>query len=526
MPNDSDQPNAPGEAKAGGETKSKSLTQDLLASIVVVLVALPLCMGIAIASGVPPAAGLVTGIVGGLIVGLVQGGPLLVSGPAAGLAVIIWDLVQSRGIEALGPIVLLGGAIQLVAGLAGGGRWFRAVPPSVIHGMLAGIGVLIFAGQFHVMVDDKPKASGLQNLLSIPAAVIKGFTPDATLPHEEAALIGLVTIVTIVLWTRFAPKALKALPGPLVGVVVATIAANVFRLPIAHVEVPNDLRSAFGGFGQNRMRLLLDTSLWAPALALAVIASAETLLAATAVDRMHTGPRTDYDRELGAQGVGNMICGLLGALPMTGVIVRSSTNVLAGAKTRRSAIFHGAWMLLLVAALPALLRLIPISALAAVLVFTGYKLVNPQFVRQLHRYGKSEVAIYLLTVVGIVATDLLKGVLAGLAIAVAKILYHLSRLDLSVDDDPDRRVTILRLRGSATFLRLPDIAEALERIPSDRELHIRFDGLDYLDYATIETLRASEEQHRAKGGSVIIDWGSLEAHYQAKGRPVARAAGE
>ncbi|HEU4539229.1 MAG TPA: SulP family inorganic anion transporter [Polyangiaceae bacterium] len=512
-------------AGASGAGGAGGWSHDLLASVVVFLVALPLCMGIAIASGVPPAAGLFTGIVGGLVVGVLQGGPLLVSGPAAGLAVIIYDLVQRFGLGALGPLVLAGGAIQLVAGVARGGRWFRAVPPSVIHGMLAGIGVLIFAGQFHVMVDDKPKATGLLNLVSIPAAIVKGFTPDASLPHEEAAIIGLLTIATVVLWARFAPKALKALPGPLLGVIVGTTVANVFRMPIAHVNVPDGLLSTAGEGGFGRFSLLLDGSIWPSALALAVIASAETLLAATAVDRMHQGPRTNYDRELRAQGIGNMLCGLLGGLPMTGVIVRSSANVLAGARSRRSSILHGAWMLLFVALAPFALRLIPVSALAAVLVFTGYKLVNPGVVRELRRYGKSEVAIYVITVVGIVSTDLLKGVLFGLAIAVGKILYHLSRLTISVDDDPNGRVTVLRLQGSATFLRLPDIAEALERIPPGRELHVRFENLDYLDYATIETLKASEEQHRAKGGRVVIDWEALEAQYRLRGRPQPSATG-
>lgn len=512
-------------AGANGAGAAGGWPRDLLASVVVFLVALPLCMGIAIASGVPPAAGLFTGIVGGLVVGFLQGGPLLVSGPAAGLAVIIYDLVQRFGVGALGPLVLAGGAVQLVAGVARGGRWFRAVPPSVIHGMLAGIGVLIFAGQFHVMVDDKPKGTGLLNLVSIPGAIVKGFTPDASLPHEEAAIIGLLTIVIVALWARFAPKRLKALPGPLLGVVVATVVANVFRMPIAHVVVPDGLLSSASDIGFDRFRLLLDASIWPSALALAVIASAETLLAATAVDRMHQGPRTNYDRELRAQGIGNMICGLLGALPMTGVIVRSSANVLAGATSRRSTILHGAWLVMFVSLAPVVLRLIPVSALAAVLVFTGYKLVNPGAVRELRRYGKSEVAIYVITVVGIVTTDLLKGVLFGLAIAVGKILYHLSRLTISVDDDPDSRITVLRLQGSATFLRLPDIAEALERIPPGRELHVRFESLDYLDYATIETLKASEEQHRAKGGRVVIDWEALETQYRLRGRPQPGGAG-
>ena len=190
---------------------------DALASVVVFLVALPLCMGIAIASGVPPAAGLVTGIVGGLIVGFFSGAPLQVSGPAAGLSVIVWQLVQTHGVGALGWIVLVAGAVQLVAGLARLGQWFRAVSPAVIHAMLAGIGVLIFASQFHVMVDDAPRGSGLENLLAIPEAVYKGFVPADGSLHFQAAMIGLLTLAVMIGWRPLVPRALRVVPAPLVA---------------------------------------------------------------------------------------------------------------------------------------------------------------------------------------------------------------------------------------------------------------------------------------------------------------------
>ena len=500
------------------KTGVRAFSQDLLASVVVFLVALPLCMGVAIASGAPPAAGLITGIIGGLVVGVLQGAPLQVSGPAAGLAVIVWELIQRHGFPVLGVIVLAAGVIQAVAAVLGGGRWFRAVPPSVIYGMLAGIGVLIFASQFHVMVDDSPKGSGLMNLISVPLAVWKGVMPDGGLPHQEAALTGLTTIVILVLWTQV-PTRWRVVPGPLVGVVVATAVAYLFRFPIAYVSVPSRLVSSVALPTSDTLKVLLDPSIWGAALALAFVASAETLLCATAVDRMHSGPRTNYNRELFAQGIGNSLCGLVGALPMTGVIVRSSANVQAGARSRLSAILHGGWILALVVVLPEVLRLVPVASLAAILVYTGYKLVNPAMVKQLHKYGWSEVAIYGVTVVAIVSTDLLKGVLIGFGLAVGKLLYRMSRLEIALEDDAVGRRSVLHLRGSATFFRLADIGDALDRVGPNRELHIRFDDLDYLDHATLELLATWEKQHRTKGGSVIVDWDALEQRYRAPMQP-------
>ena len=379
------------------------MRSDFLASLVVFLVALPLCMGVAIASGLPPAAGLITGVIGGLIVGFLQGSPLQVSGPAAGLSVIVFEIVQEHGVATLGVVVLLAGLIQLVAGLLKGGRWFRAVPPSVIHGMLGGIGLLIFSSQFHVMIDDKPRANGLQNLLSIPEAIAKAVVPSADHAHGEAALIGVITIIAVVAWQRFAPKKLKAIPSALVGVLLASVIAKLAGFPIGFVQVPDSLIGEAKLPDASFFSLLTKPIIWAEALGVAVVASAETLLCSSAVDRMHEGPRTNYNRELCAQGIGNALCGLVGGLPMTGVIVRSTANVEAGAKTRRSAILHGAWILLLVAVFPGLLRLIPVSSLAAVLVYTGYKLVNPVRILELKRYGLGELFTFLLTLGAIVA---------------------------------------------------------------------------------------------------------------------------
>jgi len=633
---------------------------DFLASVVVFLVALPLCMGIAIASGVPVAAGLITGIVGGLVVGWIAGAPLQVSGPAAGLTVIIFDLVQKHGLEVLGIAVLVGGALQLLAGLLRYGRWFRAVSPAVIHGMLAGIGVLILSSQFHVMVDDAPKGSGIQNLVSIPKAIQKGLpmpelgtveertsrrdllqqfgalheeqvqlremaaeqipsTPNApehdhaahhskpSFPfpeksqlvplalwqkelsnrfvvlseqlesqgvsqtvrdpaklkevttqlleqnrtalgdleqgrmenvrasqaeveqglgavlgelknHDWAAKVGLLTILVLIGWKTFVPAQLKLVPAPLIAVVVATAVAAILKLPVLYVEVPDNLWSEIHLPSLTVLQSIPLGVVIQAGLVLAVVASAETLLCATAVDQMQSETRTNYDRELAAQGVGNMICGMLGALPMTGVIVRSSANVEAGGKTRLSTILHGLWLLVFVSLLAFVLRMIPTAALAAMLVYIGYKLINIQAIRDLKKYGWGEVAIYAATVATIVCTDLLTGVITGICLSAAKLLYTFSHLVVDLEVDEASRKAVLRLDGTATFVRLPVLAEELEQVPGDVELHVDFEHLSYIDHACLDLLMNWAKQHEGTGGTLVIDWESLHANFSQNQR--------
>lgn len=507
----------------------RTVARDLLASLVVFLVALPLCMGIAIASGAPPAAGIITGIIGGLVVGFIGGAPLQVSGPAAGLAVIVWDLVQTHGLPALGVIVLLAGVFQMIAGAAKLGRWFQAVPPSVIYGMLAGIGVLIFASQFHVMVDDKPKGSGIANILSIPAAIWKGVIPHADTPHDDAAILGASTIIVIVVWDallarRF--KFAKVVPAPLVGILAATVFAQVLRSPVAYVKLPENLVASITLPSADTLSKLANLKMIGAAAALAVVASAETLLCAGATDRMHSGPRTRYDREMFAQGVGNALAGLLGGLPMTGVIVRSSANVHAGAKTRLSAILHGVWLLAAVSAVPFVLRLVPVSALAALLVFTGYKLVRQDVRALLERGGRFEVVVFSATIIGIVSMDLLKGVALGLALAIGKIVWMFTHLQIRIERDDAAKKTMLMLAGSATFLRLPELTSALAKVPEGDEVHVHFVGLNHVDHACFDALAAFEKQHTARGGRVILNWNEVEflakrPNYRTSPKPVA-----
>src|SRR5512145_603744 len=498
-----------------------TIGKDALASVVVFLVALPLCMGVAVASGVSPMAGLVTGIVGGLVVGLIAGSPLQVSGPAAGLTVLIWQLVQQHGVAMLGVIVLLAGLMQLAAGLLKLGQWFRAVSPAVIHGMLAGIGVLILASQFHVMLDNKPIGSGMDNFAGIVPALMDTFTAGGT--SLQAFLIGLLTIAIIVLWNLYAPKRLKMLPGPLVAVVAAVIVSSVMQLKIKYIPDllanPEDINNFWAAIQYptlENLKHVFDKDILIAAVSVAFIASAETLLSASAVDQLHQGPRTKYDKELAAQGIGNSICGALGALPMTGVIVRSTANVEAGGKTRASAFLHGVWLLLFAAVLPFTLSYIPVASLAAVLVFTGWKLAYPKAVPDLLRFGKSEVAIYLVTIVVIVASNLLEGVLVGLGLSILKLLQAFSHLEIRWDEDLVRNRVQLRLKGAATLIRLPKLAAALEEIRPGAEVHIHFEHLDYIDHACLDLLSSWEKQHEVTGGTLVIEWEELSTKYHQR----------
>lgn len=516
--------------------------EDLFASIVVFLVALPLCIGIAVAVGVSPARALITGIIGGIVVGALSGSPLQVSGPAAGLFVIVADLI-ARGRESfisqfaegesfdeaaagnyammvLGTSVFLAGLLQIAAGKLRLGQWFRAVSPAVIFGMLSGIGILILVSQFHVMLDHvalwhgKKAHGGLQYLATIPGAILKCFSNDGDRAHHLAALTGIITIVCIVLWPKIAPKRLKILPAALIGIIVATIFAFVWKLPVQKLDVSTSIFSEMTlPTTWTWFQLLADPMVITGAIVIALVASAETLLCATAVDQMHSGERTNYDKELFAQGIGNTICGLLGALPMTGVIVRSSANVATGAKTRMSAILHGFWLLIFVTALPFVLAYIPRAALGALLVHIGYKLVNFKQIRKLWNTSRSEVAIYLVTLFVIVVEDLLVGVVVGILLSAAKLLYRFSHLELDLQIKGND--AYLKMYGAATFVRLPALAKKLEEVPPTASLHVDFERLTYIDHACLDLLVNWAKQHEGTGGKLILDWSRLQGRFDA-----------
>lgn len=498
-----------GDARAG-------LARNALSSVVVFLVALPLCMGIAIASGVPPVAGLITGVIGGIVVGLFSGSPLLVSGPAAGLAVLVFDLVRDHGLIALGPVIVLAGAIQWIAGRAKLGVWFRSVSPGVVSGMLAGIGILIVGSQLHVMFDAAPLPNGLQNFAAAPGRVWNAISNGDGM---TAGALGMATIAIMLAWEKLRPAKLRLLPGALLAVVAVTVTAQLAALPVARIDLPADLLASIKPITGDAFRLLLDPALLIAAGAFAFIASAETLLSAAAVDRLHDGARTQYDKELSAQGIGNMLCGVFGGLPMTGVIVRSAANVQAGATSRLSTILHGSWMLLFVLALPWLLRMTPIAGLAGILVYTGVKMINPAQLREFADYGRGAVLVFVVTAGVIVATDLLTGVLAGMALSLLRLSLRAAMLHVNLKQhDEQQNHWTLRLVGSATFLSVPRIAKALDSVPEGATLTLDAERLRYIDHACLVLLRDWQRTAPATNRELIADDSLLDARAESGGR--------
>ena len=495
------------------ESSAPPWLQDALASLVVFLVALPLCIGIAVACGVPPERGLITGIVGGIMVGVVSGAPLLVSGPAASLIVLVFEIVDKQGLAALAPIVILAGVWQLIAGTLKLGNWFRAVAPAVIQGMLIGIGVLIFASQLHVAVDADPKSGFIDNIITFPSTILGLF--EGGIGGVVPLLVGGGTIGLMVAWTAFHPKKLKLIPGHLVSLVTITAVVAITGTDVRFLDISPNFFAGLDVVSVDDMKGALSVSGITSSLMFAFVASAATLLTAAAIDRRQTHSQADYNREMQAQGIGNMCTGFVGGLPMTGVIVRSSVNVDAGARTRMSTILHGIWLLLFVAVAPQLLELIPRACLGAILVLTGWKLMDVQAMKRLYEQGRSELAICLITLVGVVVVDLFSGILAGLAAAIAKLVYTFTSLKIRSESDPDGRTHHMHLAGSATFLRLPYMVDVLNTVPDDRELHVHIHRLDHIDHACLELLSGWSQRREELGQpGMVVEWNELTDRYR------------
>ncbi|MGH3378331.1 MAG: SulP family inorganic anion transporter [Actinoallomurus sp.] len=473
-----------------------TLWRDGLASVVVFLVALPLCIGVAVASGVPPELGLVTGIVGGLIAGALPGSSLQVSGPAAGLTVLVYEAVHEHGLRVLGIIVLATGLLQLAMGALRLGRWFRAISISVVQGMLAGIGLALVFGQVHTLFDGRSPGAVLANLAALPALVSDSARDPSAL---AAGGVGAGTLAVLVCW-RFMPRRLRTVPAALVAVALATLATALLDLPVQRIQV-HGLLNALQPPALSDLGHLTNAGVLGTVVAFALIASAESLFSAAAVDRMHDGPRTRYDQELMAQGVGNTVCGCLGALPMTAVIVRSATNVQAGARTKLSRILHGGWLLAFTVAAPAALGLIPVTALAAVLVHAGWKLLSPRDVGRLWRTERGEAIVLIGTTLAIVLTNLFEGVLIGILLAVAKTAWDVSEIHVEVSE-AEGPIQI-RLTGNATFLRLPRVLDALEAIPHGSPVDLDLSGLRHLDHACRTALLSWAAQHRSRDDTPV-----------------------
>ncbi|MGW4082305.1 SulP family inorganic anion transporter [Streptomyces sp. NPDC004822] len=470
------------------------LANEITASFVVFLVALPLCIGVAVASGVPAELGIISGVVGGLVVGAIRGSTLQVSGPAAGLAALVAETVAEHGLALLGVIVLCSGVLQIVLGVVRLGRMFQAISLAVVQGMLAGIGLPLMFSQLYPMADAKAPGAPLDNMAGVPdliAAVLAD--PQAVI----ATLLGIATIVLSFLWKKV-PGAAGKMPAALVAVGVGIAVAALPGVEVKTLQVGNLLGSVRMP-GPGDFAGLADVAVLTSVVTFTVIASAESLFTAAAVDRMHSGPRTRYNTELIAQGAGNTLAGLLGALPITAVVARSSANVQAGAKTRLSRTLHGLWLLAFALLLPQVLALIPISVLAGVLVHSGWKLFAPAEFPRMWRQDRGEFVVMTVTTVVIVATALLEGVLVGLAAGVVLAALRMSRTVIRQHVEEDTAKVVMA--GNATFLRLPEVIEALEAAASSGKPRIRLDltGVTHLDHACRNQVEEFTAQQRAAG---------------------------
>jgi carbonic anhydrase len=478
--------------------------QDVLASLVVFLIAIPLSLGIALASGAPIMAGLIAGIVGGLVAGMIAGAPLQVTGPAAGLTAIVFGLVEQFGDWRLvAAAVVVGGVIQMALGVSRIARLCLAVSPAVVHGMLAGIGITIALAQLHIVLGGAPESQAVKNVLALPAQIMD--------LHAPAAFLGLATIALLLAW-QWVPRPLSAVPASLVAVMTATGASVLLGLDVERIDLKGGFASGlqFAAWpGASWMAVLLG------GITIAAVASVESLLCAVATDKLHTGPRANLDRELIGQGLANTVSGLLGGLPVTGVIVRSSANIHAGAQTQLSAILHSVWILLFVLFLGVGIEMIPLCVLAGLLVHVGIRLVDAHHIRRLLTFG--EAFVYFVTVTGVVVLGLLPGIGIGLALALVLLLRRLSKTNVQVEG-ADGRYHV-RIGGSMTFVGLPKLTAALERIPP--RAHVDVDLMvDFMDHAAFETLHDWRVSHERLGGRVDIDE-LHEAWYAnaAKGTP-------
>ncbi len=498
----------------------KYIKNDLPASIVVFFVALPLCLGIALASGAPLFSGLIAGIIGGIVVGALSGSQIGVSGPAAGLAAIVLTAIGTLGgYQNFLVAVVLGGVIQLIFGFLKAGIIAYYFPSSVIKGMLTGIGIIIILKQIpHFFgYDADPEGDWAffqvdgENTFSEIINTINFISPGAT-------LIAVIAMAILILWSQVLTKKSKIfelVQGPLVAVVIGilyfslTQGNGTWGISAEHlvkVPVPDSIQSFLGFFSFPNFAVITSTEVWITAFTIALVASLETLLCVEATDKLDPEKRiTPTNRELRAQGVGNILSGLVGGLPVTQVIVRSSANIQSGGKTKASAIIHGFLLLGSVIIIPTLLNMIPLSVLAAILFIVGYKLAKPSLFKTMYQSGWKQFVPFVVTVVGIVFTDLLVGISLGLLVGIVVVLiksYQNSHF-LHIEDKSNGAHKIkMTLAEEVTFFNKGAILKELDSLPENSYLELDVRKTRYLDNDIVEILEDFSE--KAKNRNIDI----------------------
>ncbi|WP_037676933.1 SulP family inorganic anion transporter [Streptomyces griseus] len=470
---------------------------DVSASIAVFLIALPLSLGIALATGAPLQAGLVAAAVGGIVAGRLGGCPLQVSGPAAGLTVVTADLIHRYGWRTTCAITVLAGLAQLGLGCLRVARTALAVSPAIVHGMLAGIGVTIAVAQLHIVLGGSPQSSVLANLWALPAQLAA--------VHPAAVTMSALTLALLLLWPRIPGRAgrlLRMVPTPLVAVTAATVTAAVAGLTLPKVDLPSWSSHALAGLPEGPVAGLV-----AAVLTTTLVCSVQSLLGAVAVDKLvarrpglpgRVG-RSDLDRELLGQGAANVVSGALGGLPVAGVAVRSSANVRSGAVSRNSTMMHGVLVVAAALLMVPLLELIPLASLAALVMAVGIQMVSLHHIRTVTRHR--EVLVYAITTLGVVLLGVLEGVALGIAAAVAVALNRLAHTRITHDEKEG--VHYVHVRGQLTFLAVPRLSRALHLVPQGACAVVELDG-SFMDHAAYESLHDWQHTHTAQGGSVEL----------------------
>jgi len=487
-----------------------NLKYDLSAGIVVFLIAVPLCLGIALASGAPLFSGMISGIIGGIVVGTLSKSHTSVSGPAAGLAAVVLVAIQTLGsYEAFLLAVVLAGLFQIALGFARAGSIADYFPSSVIKGMLTAIGIIIILKQIPHALGYDHTAEGAESFVENDGSNTFSsiWTALTEFIHPGAILVALMAIGIMLVWDKpFIKKRLSSVPGALVAVITAVLLNQLLKSfgdpwairqeHLVSIPIAQSMGEFIGLFTMPDFTQWANPAIYTTAFTLCVVASIETLLSIEAVDRIDPQMRiSDTNRELKAQGIGNLISGLVGGLPITSVIVRSSANIDANSRSKMSAIFHGILILVCVALIPTILNLIPLAALAAILILTGYKLAKPKMFKTMYTNGKYQWWPFIITVVAVVFTDLLTGVGIGLAASVVSILVGNMKNAYKFKKEKyhDGDIIHIHLSQEVSFLNKAGIKHTLNKLPKNSKVLIDARGTAYIDFDILEIIREFNE---------------------------------
>lgn len=494
------------------------LQANLPASVVVFLVALPLCLGIALGSKAPLFSGIIAGIVGGIVIGAISKSPLSVSGPAAGLtAIVAAAILKLPSFETFLAAVVIAGAIQVFLGFIKAGMLGDFVPNSVIKGMLAAIGIILILKQLPHLVGYDEDFLGDESFIQVDQQnTFSEIFNSLNYLSAGATTIGILSMTILIIFESKTFKSnafLKQIPGPLVVVVTGILLNEFFKLGMTAFEikkehlvnlpVANTIGDFFSFFTFPDFQSLANPLVWTTAITIAIVASLETLLSIEAIDKLDPYKRvTPTNLELKAQGVGNIVSGLIGGLPMTSVIVRSSANVNAGGKTKQSTIFHAVLLLVSVIAIPNLLNMIPLAALAAILIYTGYKLSKYSLFTEFYKKGANQFIPFLVTIIAILLTDLLIGILIGIGIALMFMVWSNFRSSVMVVNDHNNY--LFRFRKDVSFLNKPIIKRKLEEVPAGSFIVIDTSRADFIDRDIIDVINEFKQHASLKNITVEI----------------------